>query len=462
MEFASVWFIELFLPLTLVGYYLLRLIKDEKKRLTVGNIFLLTVSLLFYAWGGIWQTGLVLAIIAVNFVAGIWMEQLPEQNALRKAVFLGAIAVNVIVLVVFKTVGSKIGMLAISFVTFQSISYVADVYTGKVRADRKPLDFSLYMSLFAQMTQGPIMRYGDLGSQIRKRNHSLEQFLMGLKRFSYGLAKKVLIANVVAKAVDDIWAPEVIATHSTGTAWLGLILYALQIYYDFSGYTDMAIGVGGMFGFKITENFNYPYTALSVQEFWRRWHMSLSFWFRDYIYIPLGGSRCGKWRIYFNLFAVFFLTGIWHGTTKTFICWGLMFAGFSIIERAFLGEWLKKNPIKPLNWLYTMAVVLLGWVLFRAPALRHALHYFMRLIAFAPSTAGITILSYLNAEIIIAAIAGILCCGLIQRPLNRYYTKVKDTMWFVGGDTLIQLILFGWSLLRLVSGSYNPSIYGNF
>lgn len=461
MEFASVWFVEIFLPVTLIVYYLMGTVKNERRRMNIRNVFLLVASLLFYAWGGLWQTLILVAMIAVNFIAGIWLEILEEKN-LRKTVFIAATAIDILILIIFKALGNRVSMLAISFITFQSISYIADVYMNKVKAAKRPLKFSLYTSLFAQMTQGPIMRYGDLGPQISKRKHSLEKFLAGLKRFSYGLAKKVLIANVVAKAVDDIWVAEKIATHSTGTAWLGLILYAIQIYYDFSGYTDMAIGVGGMFGFKITENFNYPYTSLSVQEFWRRWHMSLSFWFRDYIYIPLGGSRCSKWRIYFNLFIVFLLTGIWHGTTKTFICWGLLFAIFSIVERAFLGDLLKKNPIKPINWLYTMFVVLMGWVLFRAPGLRWALKYMGRLFAFAPATTGLTALTYLNLEVIIAAIAGILFSGFVQRPFKQAYMKLQENGIVFGIDTLIQLVLFVWSLIRLVGGSYNPSIYGNF
>jgi len=447
---------------TLAVYYLMGMIKKERRRTNVRNVFLLAVSLLFYAWGGLWQTVVFVTIIAVNFVAGIWMEILEERKDACKIVFAGSVTINVLVLALFKILGNKVSMLAVSFITFQSVSYLADVYTKKVKAAKRPMKFSLYMSLFAQMTQGPIMRYGDLGPQITRRRHSLEQFLAGLKRFSYGLAKKVLIANVVAKAVDDIWEIEKISTHSTATAWIGLILYAVQIYYDFSGYTDMAIGVGGMFGFKITENFNYPYTSLSVQEFWRRWHMSLSFWFRDYIYIPLGGSRCSKGRIYFNLFMVFLLTGIWHGTTGNFICWGLLFAVFSIVERAFLGEWLKKNRIKPVNWIYTIFVVLMGWVLFRAPGLNMALEYMKRLFAFSPSTTGLTALTYLNLEVIVAAIAGILFSGIVQRPLAKVYDKVKDNVFVVSADTVIQLVLFAWSLLRLVGGSYNPSIYGNF
>lgn len=498
MEFASVFFIEIFLPVTLVVYYLLGFIRNEAAQKKSRNIFLLAVSLIFYAYGGIYPLLLFVATIVLNYAAGIFLDRAdtPGTRKRRKRIFIGTVLINVLLLVFFKYFNMMITMieifasgenlggiidgllkfegtgalgvkqiampLAISFITFQSISYLADVYTKKTAASKSPLQFALYMSLFAQMTQGPIMRYGDLGAQITDRKHDLQKFLHGLKRFSYGLAKKVLIANTVAKAADDIWAIKDFDAMGSGIAWLGLILYTLQIYYDFSGYTDMAVGVGAMFGFDIAENFNYPYTSFSIQEFWRRWHMSLSFWFRDYIYIPMGGSRCSRMRIFFNLFTVFLLTGIWHGANLTFILWGLLFALFSIIERAFLGDLLKKNPVKPLNWLYMTFVVMMGWVLFRAPNLSLAGKYFRQLFSFKASSSGLTVLSYINMEVLVALIAGILLVGFIQRPLAKTYDKIKDKIVFMSIDTIVQLALLVWSLLLLVGGSYNPSIYGNF
>ena len=503
MEFAGVLFIEAFLPVSIIIYYLLGFIKKEPAKTTARNVFLLILSMIFYAWGGIYPLLLFIATVAVNFIAGIVMDKLasPESGLLpktkqRKAVFVGAIVINVLLLGFFKyfnmmitmieifTSGNKFGgivssllkfegtgalgikqiamPLAISFITFQSIAYLADVYTAKVKASKNILQFSLFMSFFGQMTQGPIMRYGDLGAQVMNRTHSLERFLRGIKRFCYGLGKKVLIANVVAVSVDKIWKIEDLSSIGTGLAWFGLVLYTLQIYYDFSGYTDMAIGVGLMFGFDITENFNYPYTSFSIQEFWRRWHMSLSFWFRDYIYIPLGGSRCSKARIYFNLFMVFLLTGIWHGANLTFILWGLLFALFSIIERAFLGDLLKKNPVKPVNWLYTTFVVMMGWVLFRAPNLEAAGRYFRQLFIFKPSSAGLTVLSYLDMEILAALVLGILLVGFLQRPLAKVYEKVKNNLVFMSADTVLQIVILIWAILMLYGGSYNPSIYGNF
>ncbi len=499
MEFAKgVFFIEIFLPVSLIIYYIFGFIRKENVRSNARNILLLVLSIVFYAWGGLYQLLLFIGMMAVNYLAGIFMEKLETgfEEGARKIVLVCAVFINVLLLVVFKyfnmmvtlieilTSGEKIGgifssllkfectgalgikaiamPLAISFITFQSISYIADVYTRKVKPCKNPAHFALYMSFFAQLTQGPIMRYGDLGPQITNRTHSAERFMHGIKRFCYGLGKKVLIANIVAREVDRIWAIENLDAMGSGIAWLGLVLYTLQIYYDFSGYTDMAIGVGLMFGFDITENFNYPYTSFSIQEFWRRWHMSLSFWFRDYIYIPLGGSRCKKSRIYFNLFMVFLLTGIWHGANLTFILWGLLFALFSIIERAFLGNLLKKNPVKIVNWIYTQFVVMMGWVLFRAPNLDAAGRYFRQLFSFKASSAGLTVLSYLDMEILVALIAGILLTGILQRPLMKLYDKVKYNYVFMSADTIAQIAIFVWSLIMLVGGSYNPSIYGNF
>jgi alginate O-acetyltransferase complex protein AlgI len=381
MEFASVLFIELFLPVLLILYYLPGLfIKTPQTRTRVRNILLLAASLLFYAVGGLKQLGLFIGTIAFNYIFGILIERTAGEGGdsgvdgkkRAKAVCALGIVVNAAVLALFKyftlagtlivrvresgsffravyILGNQpaagvynLAMpLAISFTTFQSIAYLADVYQRKVHASREPLTFALFLSLFCQLVQGPIMRYGELAPQLRERTVDLEQFRLGLRRFCYGMGKKVLIANTVAAAANKIWGAEKIPDLGSGIAWLGLVLFTLQIYYDFSGYTDMAIGIGGMLGFRISENFDYPYTSLSIQEFWRRWHITLSSWFRDYIYIPLGGSRVPLGRICFNLLVVFFVTGIWHGASLNFILWGLLFALFSVLERLFLGKLLK-------------------------------------------------------------------------------------------------------------------------
>ena len=498
MEFASVVFLLIFLPVVLVVYYLLGFIKNEKTSATARNVFLLVSSLLFYAFGGIKELLLFVGMILVNFFAGILMDYLETdgKTKARKGVFLGALLLNIAILVFFKYTNMVVKMieifragnvwqglmkfegtgalnfktiampLAISFIVFQSISYVVDVYKKKTEASRNILTFALYMTLLCQVTQGPIMRYGNLGKQIEGREHSAELFVAGIKRFVYGLGKKVLIANVVAETVDKIF-------NSTGTymkvdnmgapiAWLGALLYTIQIYYDFSGYTDMAVGVGKMLGFTIDENFNYPYTSLSVQEFWRRWHITLSTWFKDYIYIPLGGSRCSKARACFNVGVVFLTTGIWHGANLTFIVWGLIFVVMSIIERLFLGDWLKKNPIKPVNWLYTILVVVLGWVFFRADNLDFAFRFIGQMFSFKASPVGYSVVTYLSTEVLLAMLFGIVFCGALQRPLGGFYENNKNSMWFRIVDVVFQLIILGFCIIRIVGGSYAPSIYANF
>ena len=495
MEFSSVIFIELFLPVLLVLYYLAGLIRKAETKLKVQNALLLAASLLFYAWGGLWQLLLFAALTVANFCLAILIRRAQEADKVgaAKGTAVFTVVFDAALLAFFKyfTIGGSViarvragtGLgrvlltqtasaestviklvmpLAFSFITFQAIAYIADVYNKKTEPSRNLLEFGLFMSLFAQLTQGPIMRYGDLGPQFRDRTVTLKSFAGGAKRFCYGFGKKVLIANTLGAMADKIWGAEDISALGSGVAWLGILFYTLQIYYDFSGYTDMAIGTGAMFGFKISENFDYPYTSLSIQEFWRRWHISLSSWFRDYIYIPLGGNRRGKGRLFFNLFVVFFVTGIWHGANLNFILWGMLFAVLSIIERAFLGELLKKNPVKPVNWLYATFAVMMGWVLFRAPSLAAAGQYYGQLFAFKASSQGLTVLSYLNMEVLAAAIAGILLCGFVQRPLAKVYEKVRDNTVFICVDTLVWLCILAWSIVQLVSGSYNPSIYGNF
>jgi alginate O-acetyltransferase complex protein AlgI len=284
-------------------------------------------------------------------------------------------------------------------------------------------------------------------------------FVSGQKRFLYGIAKKVLISNTVAKIADDIWALEP-QNMSTAVAWLGIIAYTLQIYYDFSGYSDMAIGIGRMLGFNFKENFDYPYTSLSVSEFWRRWHISLGSWFREYIYIPLGGNRKGLFRTCLNVFIVFALTGIWHGANFTFIAWGLFYAVLQIIERLFLGKLLKKNPVKIINWLYTILAAMIGWVYFRSDNIFQANEYVVQLFSFKKD--GASIVSFLSMNAIIVLVVGILFAGFVQRPLKKYYDKVRTKIPVLVVDFALQFVLFFMSILMLVSGTYNPFIYFQF
>ncbi len=351
--------------------------------------------------------------------------------------------------------------LAISFITFQCISYLTDVYKKEIRAERNFLFFMLYSLMFFKVVQGPIMKFASIRQQEAASSCSLDDFSYGISRFCYGLAKKVLIANTLAEIVNKVWLTDA-KEAGTLVLWTGLIFYTLQIYYDFSGYSDMAVGLGRMFGFKVIENFKYPYTSLSVQEFWRRWHISLSLWFKEYIYIPLGGNRNGLWRTLLNLLVVFLITGIWHGAGLNYIAWGLYFAFFSIIERLFLGRVLKRNPIKILNWVYTMLVVMIGWVLFRSSNLFEALRYFKYLFVFRRPTDGVNVISSFNMNVVVMAAAGILLIGWIQRGLKGLLEKHNQNIVIGLLSVLLQTVLFVLSIYMLVNGSYNPSIYANF
>lgn len=498
MEFASVFFIWVFLPVSLGLYYSTCCINKPKRRIFIQNIILVFFSLIFYSWGGYKALFLFCLLILLNYMAAILIEMTDaeDKKGLKCIIFTASIICNILVLCFFKYVNMMVTVvdilshrwesavdffralarmqgsaritvkqismpLALSFIVFQVVSYLTDVYQRKIAAEKSIVNFALYLSFFPQMVQGPIMRYAELGSQIKQRVLSFTDFENGIKRFCYGIGKKVLIADVVASAVNNIWSADVFML-STTRAWLGVLLYTIQIYYDFSGYTDMAIGIGKMFGFRICENFDYPYTALSVQEFWRKWHISLSSWFRDYIYFPLGGSRKGSCRTLFNLVIVFIVTGIWHGANLNFIAWGLYYGIVSIIERLFLGKALKKNPVKPLNWIYTIFIVMMGWVLFRSPNLYYAYRYIIVLFSAIPEAPGVSVASLFSLSMLTAFAAGILFSGIIQKICQPFYSRYKTAVPFILADKLFQAGILIMSFLMIAGGSYQPSIYGAF
>ena len=349
--------------------------------------------------------------------------------------------------------------IGISFFTFQSMSYVIDLYMGKVSLQKDIINFALYVSLFPQLIAGPIVKYSDVSEQIENRSESLELFVSGQKRFCYGLGKKVIIANTFAEIADQIWALET-TTLGTAVAWFGAIAYTIQIYYDFSGYSDMAIGIGKMLGFQFKENFNYPYTSLSIQEFWRRWHISLSTWFKEYIYIPLGGNRKGNLRTYMNIFIVFLLTGIWHGANFTFLAWGIFFAILQIIERLFLKKILDKNPIKIINWIYMMLMVIIGWVYFRSENILQANEFIKQMFYF--TTSENNILTFLSMKVIILFMTAIICTGFLQRAMKNIYVRIKDKFTMEIFDFSLQGFILIYSIFMIISGTYNPFIYFQF
>jgi alginate O-acetyltransferase complex protein AlgI len=357
--------------------------------------------------------------------------------------------------------------LGISFFTFQAISYLVDVHRGEVPAQKRLLDLGLYIALFPQLIAGPIVRYHDVSAQITDRQHSIELFASGTMRFIYGLAKKVLIANPLAEIADSVFA----ASGSDLTlpiAWLGILAYTLQIYFDFSGYSDMAIGLGRMFGFRFHENFNYPYIATSLRTFWKRWHISLSSWFRDYVYIPLGGSRVATFRVYVNLFVVFVLTGFWHGASWNFLVWGLFHGVFLASEHAGFSNLLQRLW-RPFQHLYLLFVVMISWVFFRADTLTQALNYLSAM--FDPRNFETSEIQFLqvatNESLLILPIAIILAMpvypALKQRLENLTGQKVLGTALIIDLPRLVLLgSLFFLSMLKVASSTYNPFIYFRF
>lgn len=494
MLFNSMIFLWVFLPIVIIVNFILSILKfkDESLRIRSKNIFLLLASFVFYAWGGIYYLLIMIGTILIDYAGGRFIAGSRDNCSKKRTGLIVTIFLNLSVLFFFKyfnmvviiienilLLGGKgfinamkymegtgaLGFkeivlpIGISFFTFQAMSYVVDVYRGESEVQDNILDFALYVALFPQLIAGPIVQYKDVAEQILGRKESVDMFLYGIKRFCYGMGKKVIIANTLAEVADAIFALE---TEKLGApvAWLGIIAYTFQIYFDFSGYSDMAIGLGKMFGFSFKENFNYPYMSLSVQEFWRRWHISLSSWFRDYVYIPLGGSRKGNVKTYANLFIVFLLTGIWHGANFTFISWGLMYAVLLIIERLFLGNLLKKNPVKFINSIYTMFFVMIGWVLFRSDTLLQAKIYIMQL--FSRPSGDYTILSYLSLKVIIVLILSILLSGLSQKVFGGLYSKYKDNTAVVTVDYVIQIALLVVSIVMVVSGTYNAFIYFQF
>lgn len=495
MLFSSMIFIWAFLPIVIIVNYFFNLIlRKSKNRMHVKNVFLLIASLVFYAWGGIYFCAIMLFSILINFLGGYIVSAIDEKSKFLRgfSLFL-VIFINLLVLIYFKyfnmilviieqvlakpisnqilfdnivnmkrtyaiAIKDIVLPIGISFFTFQAMSYVIDVYRGNAKPQKNILDFGLYVALFPQLIAGPIVKYADVALQINDRKETSEKFLSGVKRFCYGLGKKVIIANTFASIVDDIWALD-LSHIGLIIAWFGAISYAMQIYYDFSGYSDMAIGLGRIFGFEFKENFHYPYMATSIVDFWRRWHISLTSWFREYVYFPLGGSKKGDFRTSLNIFIVFLLTGIWHGANWTFIIWGLVFAIIQIFERVFLMDKLKRNPIKFINWLYAMLVVMFLWILFRANNIYDALIYIKQLFIFDSKY---SILTYLSMKVIIALILAVLGMGVLQKIFDSTYSKVKNEKVICFFDFIIQMLILFYSILSIVSGTYNPFIYFQF
>ena len=483
MVFSSITFLFFFLPAVLL--------LNGCSRGRGSNVLLLVASLLFYAWGeGIYLL-VMLASILGNFAAGLLIDRFRPTNAGRAALGLG-VGLNLVLLGFFKyatflvdnlnqllaLVGLPAVALApvhlpigISFFTFQAISYLMDVHRGTVRAQRNPLDLGLFIALFPQLIAGPIVRYHDIAAEIVRRRVTSVDFAAGAERFIYGLAKKVLLANPLGLVADKIFALPV-AELSPALCWLGALCYTFQIYYDFSGYSDMAIGLGRMFGFHFLENFNYPYIAASIRDFWRRWHISLSSWLRDYVYIPLGGNRGSAVRTAANLWAVFFLCGLWHGAAWTFVAWGLFHGFFLVVERSPLGRLLDRLWL-PLRHVLTLVVVVAGWVLFRSETLTDALAFLGIMAGFDPVPGGrYPAAMYLDRKILVE-LALAACLSLPLFPLvRRRGREIIDGFgrpWqhiVAAGAEAGRIALLGMLVyctwISLAAGVYNPFIYFRF
>lgn len=452
MVFSGLTFLYYFLPITLLAYFL----TPERYR----NITLTAASLIFYAWGEPVYVLLMLFSICFNFLCGI----LIEKSAGKKTLLILSVAVNIGVLCVFKYLNFiteslnmipgvalpavKIALpIGISFYTFQAMSYVIDVYRGDVPADKSIIDFTAYVSLFPQLIAGPIVRYSTVREQLASRTVSVDKAAEGAYRFLCGLAKKVLLANNIGMLWDKISAVQNLGAPS---AWLGIAAFTLQIYFDFSGYSDMAIGLGKILGFDFLENFNYPYTAVSATDFWRRWHISLSTWFRDYVYIPLGGNRVSRFKNCVNILIVWALTGLWHGASWNFILWGIYYGIILICEKLFLLKLLKKLP-RLIQRIYALLTVILGWVLFAIdsfPALLAYLHSMFFGGIFGDRLFMYSISSYF--PLLIAAIAG--CTPLPKKFVCRY-PKLKPLL------ALISLLV---CTAYLADSTYNPFLYFRF
>jgi len=349
--------------------------------------------------------------------------------------------------------------IGISFYTFQTLSYTIDVYRGHVNSTRNFIAFAAYVTLFPQLIAGPILRYADLAQQLRERVSRLPDITWGIERFVIGLSKKVLLANTFAIVADDIFSRPPASLH-TVAAWGGALAYTLQLYFDFSGYSDMAIGLGRIMGFRFPENFDHPYTSRSIREFWRRWHISLSNWFRDYLYIPLGGSRHGRFRTLLNLSIVFFVTGLWHGASWHFVAWGIFHGTFIVLERSGWGTLLER-AWRPFQHIYTLMVVVVAWVFFRADNLSHAISYLDRMFSWQsgdPVLSSYLAYFHLDALDVSAATIGIIA----SMPLNDFVRRFAQQRLMIPMRSLCILLLFVLSIIFLIAGNHNPFIYFRF
>lgn len=464
MLFSSSEFLFLFLPCVLFIYYVIL-----PKNRNLQNIFLTFVSLCFYAWGEPYFVLIMIASILFNWWFAILIDKVRENKVKSKNIIVAMLCVNLGIMFIFKylmftleNINSLFNMnigipsialpIGLSFFTFQAISYVIDVYRGKGEVQRNPLNVALYIAFFPQLIAGPIVRYQTISDQIKNRKENFSDFSYGCTRFIIGLGKKIVLSNNMALIADVAFEQSELTVLM---AWIGAIAYTLQIFFDFSGYSDMAIGLGKMFGFHFQENFDYPYISKSISEFWKRWHISLGTWFRDYVYFPLGGSRVDtKLKLVFNLFVVWFLTGIWHGSNWTFLVWGGMYFVLIVLEKITGFE----KRIGFLGHIYTMFFVVLGWVIFRSDSIVQSFDYILAMFGVGVTgvindTALFNLTDYLGYWIL-----SILFSFPVTKYVGEKFNYKKATFIY----PILIIALFLISISFIIKGSYDPFIYFNF
>jgi alginate O-acetyltransferase complex protein AlgI len=469
MAFSSNFFLFGFFPLVVTAYFL--------SPPAFRNHLLLAGSLLFYVFDAGWMVWILIGSILFNHAVARTLMHLTGR--LRYLACIGAVAVNLAVLLHYKYMSFLWGIAAyalgpagidlgpppslelpigISFFTFQALSYIADVYSGTVKPARRFVDFAMYHSLFPQLIAGPIVRYVEIAGAVLHRKHTLDRTAEGICRFCAGLGKKLIIADAMGAVVDPIFQLP-LGELTISLAWLGVLCYTLQIYFDFSGYSDMAIGLGKLFGFDFPENFNQPYRSRSITEFWRRWHMTLSRWFRDYVYVPLGGNRRGPWRTYLNLFVVFFLCGLWHGAGYTFIIWGIYHGALLVIERLYRNHFgtLSRGPF---FWLLTLLLVMIGWVLFRSPTMSYAAVYLATLCGLVQhEEAYYGVWSFLTLDKMSVLLAGFFFALV---PFERFSWRFEGRLDMIAAKGFFALAVFFYAVVVLSARSFNPFIYFRF
>lgn len=466
MVFSSTIFLCVYLPLVLLGYY----ICPKKGR----NLFLLIASLVFYAWGEPKYVFLMIFSILVNYIFGRLMDKNRENKKRLKLMLVLSVVIDLGLLSVFKYTdfiitnvnaifGSSFDLLnialpiGISFYTFQAMSYTIDVYRNDVRVQKNLIDFGMYITMFPQLIAGPIVRYADVQDQLAERSVTTADFSEGVMRFVVGLGKKVLLANQMGAVWSEIYALG--GDVSALMAWTGAIAYTFQIYFDFSGYSDMAIGLGRMFGFKFPENFRYPYQSVSITDFWRRWHITLSTWFKEYLYIPLGGNRCGLARQALNLLIVWSLTGFWHGAGWNFVMWGLYYFVILFIEKLFLLKALDKLP-KLFRHVYALLLIVIGWVIFASDDVSVLLPYLGSMFGANGAVGGMDVYTLFTKAVLL-----IICCvASIELP-KRLFLSATGAMNEKAAFTIksvMTIALLALSMILLIGDSYNPFLYFRF